>query len=469
MTDTVSRQYADCSHERGHITDSMFFGMRYATAASRRIFCDVCRMQRWLDIESALAASEAELGIIPREDAVAIASSCDLEHVDLSLVQAEIERSGHSLVGLLRVLQAVCPDKAGEFIHYGATTQDIQDTGQVLEMRDVLDELDGTLRGVQTRLVELAEQNAGVIATGRTHARAALPMSFGLKVAGWLDEVLRHCQRLVELRERALVVQLFGGAGTMAGFGEQGIPLLESVADRLGLRAPTLGWHVARDRIVEYCATLSMIAGTMGRIAEEIRVLGRPEFGEVSESWRYGMVGSSTMPHKRNPERCEQVVVLAKLAAAQTALALNAMMGDHERDSRTLRVEWACVPDVSHYCLAACEIATEILTGLTVHPERLRANVQQVADQLATERLMLALAAELGKQTAHERVYDLSQEAYASKTPIRELFSAHAELAPLLTEEQLATVFEPASYLGRSRELTDRAVAETRKWLGESA
>jgi adenylosuccinate lyase len=293
-------------------------------------------------------------------------------------------------------------------------------------------------------------------------------MSFGLKVASWLDEVLRHSQRLVDLRERVLVAQLFGGAGTMAGFGENGIRLLEAFAGRLGLKAPTLGWHVARDRVVEYCSTLSMIAGTMGRIGEEIRILGRPEFGEVSEHWRYGTVGSSTMPHKRNPERCEQVVVLAKLAAGQTGLALNAMMGDHERDSRALRVEWACVPDVSHYCLAACEIVSEILTGLTVHEDRLRENVREVADQLASERLMLALADQLGKQTAHERVYELSQEAYACGTSIQELFGSHADLAPLLSKEELSIIFDPAGYLGMSRQLTDRAVAETRKWLGEA-
>jgi adenylosuccinate lyase len=458
---------ASCAHARGHIVDSHFYGNRYATPASRRIFCDVCRNQRWLDIEAALAAAQAELGIIPQEAAEGIAAAARLEHIDLEQVREEIDRSGHSLVGLLRVFQAACPAGAGEYIHLGATTQDIQDTGQSLEMRDVLDELDVVLGVVLDHLADLADRHASTVAVGRTHARPALPMSFGLKVASWVDEVLRHAQRVEAMRPRVLVAQLFGGAGTMAGFGGQALPLLERFAERVGLTAPAIGWHVARDRMVEYVAALAMVAGTMGRIADELRILGRPEFGEITEDWRYGKVGSSTMPHKRNPERCEQVVVMAKLASAQVGTALSGMMGDHERDSRALRVEWACVPDVSHYCLAACEITAEVLGGLVVNVDRLRDNVQVVADQIASERLMLLLGEKLGKQTAHERVYALSQTAHDRGVPMRTLLSAEPDLAGLLAEPVLDTVFDPADYLGASTTLTQRVVADARKWLGD--
>ncbi|MFL6139525.1 MAG: adenylosuccinate lyase family protein [Frankiaceae bacterium] len=457
----------ECRHERGHITDSRFFGNRYATPASRRIFCDTCRKQRWLDVETALALAQAELGIIPQETADCIAASAHLELIDLDAVQAEIDRSGHSLVGLLRVLERACGhDGAGQFIHYGATTQDIQDTAQSLEMRDVLDELQPLLEDITVRLTDLAEQHGETVALGRTHAQPALPIGFGLKLASWVDELLRHGERIDQVRERVLVAQLFGGSGTMAGFGDQGPELLERFAARLGLSVPTVGWHVARDRVVEFVSLLAMVTGTLARIADEIRILSRPEFGEVEEAWRPGKVGSSTMPHKRNPERCEQVVVMARLTAAQVGAALAAMIGDHERDSRSLRIEWACVPDTAHYCLAACEMVLESVTGLTVHTERLRRNVEVVTDQVMSERLMMVLGEQLGKQRAHEIVYELTQEAYQRGVPVRQLLAQRAELDGSLSPAALEAVFDPTSYLGSSAVLTARVVSESRKRLG---
>ncbi|MFE6612072.1 adenylosuccinate lyase family protein [Amycolatopsis sp. NPDC057786] len=452
----------DCRHERGHITDSQFYGDRYATAASRRIFCDVCRKQRWLDIEAALALSQAELGVIPADVAERIAAVADLDHIDLDQVRVETARSGHSLIGLLRALETACGDTAGQFIHYGATTQDIQDTGQSLEVRDVLDTLAPALDRIIASLTHTAELHARTIGLARTHAQPALPMSFGLKVAGWLDELLRQRDRLVHLRAHTPTAQLFGGAGTMASFGGHGRATLERFAERLGLVVPELGWHVARDRVTEFVSTLAMITGTLARIADEIRTLSRPEFGEVEESWRDGKVGSSTMPHKRNPERCEQIVVLARLAAAQSGLALTAMVGDHERDARSLRLEWACVPDVSHYCLAAVEIATEVVTGLIVHPDRLGANVETVTGQVMSERLMFALGDHIGKQQAHEYVYKLTQRAQTDGIPVRKLAAEDPAITERFTDAEQERLFEPASYLGESPELTMRVVERAR-------
>jgi adenylosuccinate lyase len=453
----------ECRHERGHITDSRFYGNRYATPASREIFCDVCRHQRWLSIEAALALAEAELGLIPTDMADRIALSARIENIDLDAVEDEIERSGHSLVGLLRVFEKACGPEAGQFIHYGATTQDIQDTGQVLEMRDVLDVLEPQLAELVAGLTTLAEDNADTVALGRTHAQPALPMSFGLKLASWVDELSRAGERLAQVRERALVAQLFGGSGTMAAFGEHGPELLERFADRLGLAAPAVGWHVARDRVVEFVGALAMLTGTLARIADEIRLLSRPEFGEVTEAWRPGKVGSSTMPHKRNPERCEQVVVMARLTAAQVGVALSGMIGDHERDSRALRVEWSCVPDAAHYTLSAIAMVLESVTGLSVNHDRLRRNVDAVTDQIMSERLMLALGTRLGKQHAHEVVYDLTQRAQQERVPVRALLPTSPDVRSVLGPADIEAIFDPASYLGASAALTMRVVAEARK------
>lgn len=456
-----------CLHERSHIVDSAFYGHRYSTTATKRIFCDRCRFQRWLDIEAALALTQADLGIIPVDAAKQIAGTAQVELLDLDAVRLEIRRTGHSLVGLLRVLQSAVGD-AGEYIHHGATTQDIQDTGQSLEMRDVLDELESVLRGTLTRLVQLAQEHDATVALGRTHAQPALPISFGVKIASWIDEILRHTQRIAQMRPRVQAAQLFGGVGTMAGFGDQALPLLQGFADRLGLTAPLVGWHVARDRIAEYAATLAMVAGTMGRIADELRLLSRPEFGEVEEGWQHGKVGSSTMPHKRNPEACEQAVVMARLTAGLMPTAMFAMAGDNERDSRSLRTEWVCVPDVSHYTLAAAEIVRSVLDGLVVHADRMRANADAVSEQLATEGLMLALGRHVGKQTAHEHVYELSQASRQDGVPLRELIRTH-EAGELLDDAELERIFDPGAYLGQSGALTRQVVARAQEWLGAGA
>ena len=458
------KETQECRHERSSIIDSAFYGRRYSTPATRRIFCDHCRFQRWLDVEAALALAEADLGIIPADAATKISKAAQLRLLDLDQVRQEIERSGHSLVGLLRVFQSACDGDAGEYIHYGATTQDVQDTGQSLEMRDVLDELDSVLDAITARLADLAETHQATVALGRTHAQPALPMTFGVKVASWLDELLRHAERVQAMRSRVLVAQLFGGVGTMAGFGGQALALLDAFADRLGLSAPLVGWHVARDRVAEYLTTLAMVAGTMGRIADEVRILSRPEFAELEEGWQYGRVGSSTMPHKRNPESCEQAVVLARLAATALPAALATMSGDNERDSRSLRLEWAVVPDVSHYTLSGCEIVRTILDRLIVHTDRMRANVQVVADQVATEGLMLAIGQHHGKQSAHEMVYELSQDARHAGVPLSELVRRHPA-GDRLTDDELARIFDPAQYLGQSSELTRRVVARARSWL----
>jgi len=452
---------AGCAHERGHIVDSSFYGHGYATDESRRVFCDVCRFQRWLDVEAALALAQGELGIIPTGAAESIAATAQVELIDLDAVRDEVLRSRHSLVGLLHALQAACPGETGQYVHYGATTQDIQDTAQSLEMRDVLDRLELDLRGLVGALAELAEEHAATPAVGRTHARPALPISFGLKVASWVDELLRHAERVEQARRRVLVAELFGGTGTLAGFGPSGRELVRRFAVRLGLAAPDVGWHTARDRVVEFVVTVAAVAGTAARIADEIRSLSQPEFGEVEESWTYGVVGSSTMPHKRNPERCEQVVVLAKLAAAQVGVALAGMGGDHERDSRALRVEWACVPDVSHYALAACAILTGILDGLQVDVERMRRNLDAVADEVASEALMLVLGERLGKQSAHALVYELSQTAFEERRPLRELVRGRTEL----DEETLDRLFDPTRYLGESAALALGVVERARRWL----
>lgn len=458
-----------CVHERGHITDSLLHGHGYATAASRRIFCDLCRCQRWLDVEAALALAQEELGMIPDGAGRLIATSAQVANLDLTSVARHVRESGHSLVGLIAALSRACPGQSGQYVHFGATTQDIQDTAQVLEMRAVLDELDAILRRCVRALLVLLSAHRHAIAVGRTHARPAVPMTFGVKVAGWVDEILRQAGRITQLRPRVLVVQLHGAVGTMAGFGDRGPALAERLAASLGLAVPNTAWHVARDRVAEFVCALAMTSASVARIADEIRLLSRPEFGEVELGWTLGEIGSSTMPHKRNPEVCEQIVALSRLIVGLVTPALLAMVGDGERDARALRMEWVCVPDAAHYCLAACEMAAGVFDRLRVDRDGLQANLRAAGDEIFSENLMLALARPMGKQRAHRLVYELTIRARESGIPLRAAYEAEPACAGLLEAGQLDAVFDAVASLGAAEHITSRVIAAAAQYIGSGA
>lgn len=455
----------DCFHSRGHIADSRFHGHNYSTPASRRIFCDDCRIRRWVAIEAALAEASADVGLIPPWAASAIAGAARADAVDLDAVAIGIQRTHHSLVAVVQGLQEASGVDAGEYVHYGATTQDVQDTGQALEMREALDEIAFELTALVSRLVALARAERDTLMIGRTHARPALPTTFGFKVAGWIDELLRHAQRLDETRQRVVVAQLAGGVGTMAGFGAVGQPLLENFAARLGLGVPRIGWHVARDRVAEYVVTLAMVSATLARIAEELSMLSRPEVAELAQGFTLGHIGSSTMPHKRNPESCEQVVVLARMARSSVGLALEAMIGAHERDGRSLRLEWPAVADVSHSTLTAFAVLYGVLGRLGVDRERMAAEAYAAADAICSEALMLALGAHIGKQSAHRLVYELCQGAQTAGACLQDVLAASPAVTAHLSPDELGAIFDPARHLGSAGELVDVTVAAAEAWL----
>lgn len=465
MSDGAVAAERGCAHERSHVLDSVFHGHGYATATSRRIFCDRCRLQRWLDVEAALALSQAELGMIPVDAALEIARACRAGEIDFESLGAEFQRTSHSLVPLLRGLHAVCHGTTGEFVHYGATTQDIQDTGQALEMAEVLDEVDRGLESVVRRLILLAIAHRESVMVGRTHAQPALPITFGLKVASWIDELLRQADRVTAMRPRVLVAQLFGGAGTMASFDQYGPELLRCFARRLALGAPVVAWHSSRDRIAEFTTTLAMVAATLARIADEIRTLSRAELGEVAEGWEHGQIGSSTMPHKRNPERSEQVVVLARLARANAMLGLESMIHEHERDARALRIEWVAVADGSHYALAALALVDEILGGLQVNQDRMARYAYDEAEAICSEALMLHLAGRVGKQTAHGLIYDLTQYARSQGVSLRRALPDLPLVAAQLAADDLDRVLDPGRYLGAAHVIVDGMVTAAEQWL----
>ena len=462
--DHVEAHARTCGHERSFVIDSAFHGGGYSTAFSRRVFCDVCRMQRWLDIEAALALSQSELDMIPHEAANIIAKSAFIDHLDQHAIATGIATTGHSLVPLLRALQSIIGSYSAQFVHHGATTQDIQDTAQSLEMRDVLDEVEVQLIKLLDDLDVLAVANRDQLTVGRTHAQPAIPTTFGLKVAGWIDELTRHLVRIRQARPRLLVAQMAGGVGTMASWRGRGPELLERFAARLGLGVPDVGWHVIRDRVAEFVFILASVAGSLARAADEIRTLCRPEFEELEERWSSDKLSSSTMPHKRNPELAEQIVVLARLARAQVSLGLECMIVEHERDYRGTRLEWPAVMAVSHYTLTALSMTCSLIDSITVRTADMERTARKLADQSCTEALSFLVGQRIGQAKAFKLVHKLCQDAIEHKLSIRECALANPDLKLVLDTPTIEDIFEPTSYLGSAGALVDR-VLQTRRLI----
>lgn len=458
----------DCRHERSHVVDNMFHGGGYSTPETRAIFCDVCRLQRWLDIEVALAASQAEMDIIPYEAANIITVSARIERLDQAAISAGIARTGHSLVPLLSEVRRIAGSYASQFLHHGATTQDIQDTGQALEMKEVFDVVEEKTVDLLERFEIVALENRLQLTVGRTHAQPALPTTFGLKVAGWIDEMTRTLVRIREARPRIQVAQLAGGVGTMASFRGKGPKLLDKFAARLGLGVPDIGWHVARDRVSEYVFLLASLAATLARACDEMRTLCRPEFAELEERWAPERLGSSTMPHKRNPENAEQVVVLARLARAQVPLALEGMILEHERDYRGTRLEWPAVAAVSHYTVTALAFSRLVIDSIIVRREKMNHTAAALADLECTEALSFLLGQRVGQAKAFEMIHRLSQHAIDSHRSVRDCALESHDINLVLERETIIDIFEPSSYLGSSGELVDRVLARRREVCGKN-
>ena len=315
------------------------------------------------------------------------------------------------------------------------------------------------------QVMALAERYADLVTIGRTHTQHALPMTLGLKMAVWLDELWRNYERLMVCRERVLVSQLFGGVDTMDAFGEKGLELLSRFSQRLGLKAPLAAWHASRDRGAEFLCTMAMISATLAKMANEIRSLARSGIEELEEPFQMGKIGSSTMPHKRNPEMCEQVIVLARLIKANAGLGFEGMINEHERDYRAVRLEWVTITDSSLFVCGALSLMKAILRDLIVYEDRIRQNVDIAATPISTEALMFFLGEKIGKQTAHRIVYEASMGAAETNRPLIDLLVGRSEISGKFDRRDLEKTIDPANHIGLSNTLTSRVIAHVKERL----
>lgn len=446
-----------------HVTESRLHGGAYSAPEFAAVFCDRNQLRQWLQVERALALTQAELGLIPAQAAHEIDRAACAEEFDLVALGQESRRTGHILVPALRALAERCRDGWGEYVHYGATTQDILDTGLMLQIRDAWELALARLRSIRAHLLALARAHRGTPMAARTHGQQALPTTFGYKVAVWIDEIDRHLQRFDEARERIMVGNLTGAVGTMAAFGERGFELQRRTLARLGLGAPRTSWHCARDRILEVAALLLQVAVTLGRIADEVYHLQRTEIDEVREGAAGGKIGSSTMPHKQNPSTVDLASALARMVRAQMLALTDAAFHQHERDGTAWRIEWAALPELFVYAGALLARMDEVLAaGLEVRAERMRSNLDLLGGRLLSERVMLALGERVGKQTAHDLVHAASMRARRDALPFRDALLGDARIRGELAPQALDALLDPVTYVGLAAEMVDLVAGDAR-------
>jgi len=426
------------------------------------LFAETATISRYLQVEVALAQTEAALGIIPERAAQAIAASATVENIDRERYRQDFATVGFPIVGLVRQLTKLVPDGMGEFTHWGATTQDIMDTGLVLALKEVVAWTEQALDTIIGDLAHIADEHSQTLMIGRSQMQHAVPITFGYKAAGWLVTLMRHQRRLDELRPRLLQVQFGGAVGTLAALHPEGPVVRHGLAERLGLGEPTISWHTHRDSLCEIVTFFGLLTATLAKIATDIMLLAQTEIAEVHEPTAKDRGVSSTMPHKRNPVMSQQIIVAARLVRAQVASMLEAMVQDHERGSATWQMEWTLIPDATTYTLSALERILELVQGLQIHPERMTENLGLTHQFVYAEAVMMALAPQLGRQKAHDLVeaavsdakdgkpfVDALQQCQAinnilSASEIRRIFGgeAHIEAAQRIVRDVLAAYID---------------------------
>ena len=438
--------------------DSTVFRHIFTSEPMRQIFSDENRVQCYLDIEAALALVQARLGLIPQRAAEEITSKCTLDIIDMTMLKSKTELIGYPVLPVVQQLVAACSDHLGEYCHWGATTQDITDTATIMQIRQALTLIEDDLSTISGHLAALARRYRDTPMAGRSNLQQAVPITFGYKVATWLSAIERHRQRLAELRPRVLVGEFGGAAGTLASLGTAGLEVQEGLMTELGLGQPEIAWHTARDRIAEVGCFLGLVTGTLGKIATDVKLLMQTEVGEVFEPYAKDRGSSSTMPQKRNPISCNYIHACMAMVRQLVAALLDAMVEDHERSTGPWEIEWIAVPEIFLLSAGALQQARTLLADLEVDATRMRANLDITGGLIGTEAVMMGLAPYLGRQRAHDLVYDISRQASVSGRSLLDLLAESEEIAASLDRAALARLLDPAEYLGLSGEMVDRVL-----------
>ena len=441
------------------VFDSDIYKNLFGEAEMRRVFSDENQIQMQLDVEAALARVQARLGIIPQDAADEISAKAKFENLDFEKFKKGVERVYYPILPLVEGLVAACDGTLGEYSHWGATTQDIMDSALSLQLRDALTLIDNELTAISAILVRLAKEYRDTPLAGRSHLQQALPVTFGFKAAVWLSGIERHRTRIAEFRSRATQAQFSGAAGTLASLGANGLAVQDALADELGLERPEITWHTMRDNVAETTNFLGLVTGTLAKIGTDVLLMMQTEVGEVFEPFAPGRGASSTMPQKRNPVSSELLIIAAKAARQNVAMMLDGMIQDHERASGPWHVEWLALPQTFILTAGALNQARDMLDGLVVDADRMRANLDITNGMIVSEAVMMGLAPYMGRQVAHDVVYDVCRDAMAQNRPLKDLLREMPEITKHITPDQIDELCDPANYVGQAGEMVDRMLA----------
>ena len=439
------------------VIDSKVFGALFSTDEMRRVFSDLNLVQKWLDTEAALAQAQGELGVIPKTQAEDIVKYADAKALNIDEI-GEFYKSSITIVPLLKAFKEILPDNAGEYVHWGATSQDIVDTGLILQEKEAYQIILRDMKVCQQHVLNLVKKYKDTIMCGRTHVIHALPITLGYKVAVWADELGRDIQRLEEIEKRVFVGQMSGAVGTLASQPEKGLETQQRMMEILGLGQPTISWHVARDSQAEFASTLALCAGTLGRIAHEILSLQRTEILELEEPFFMGKVGSSTMPHKRNPQVLENIIAVCRSVRTIAPGIAEAMICENERDWGCLLTEWESIPRACELLAAALEKSKDVLENLIVYPKHMEQNLYKLRGLMMSECIMMHLAPCLGRMTAHSIVYRTCMKAYEEEAQMKDALMAEPEVTEAFTEAEIDYMLDPHNYLGLAVQFADRVL-----------
>jgi 3-carboxy-cis,cis-muconate cycloisomerase len=440
------------------VIDSGIFGNLFSTAAMREVWSDESRTRKYLEIEAALARVQARLKIIPQEAADEIVRNCDFSKIDMEKLRARTEAIGYPVLGVVSQLNALCRNGLGEWCHWGATTQDITDTATVLQIRAALALIDEDLNALSGSLAALARKYRDTPMAGRSNLQQATPITFGYKVATILAGIERHRERLAQLKSRVLMGEFAGASGTLASLEHSALETQAGLMRELGLAQPLIAWHTVRDTIAETGAFLALVGGSLGKIAMDVKLLMQTEVAEVYEPFAPGRGSSSTMPQKRNPVSCLYIHAAASMVRQHASALAEAMIADHERSTGPWEIEWIALPEAFCLIAGALKQTNFILAGLEVDTARMRANLDTTNGLVVSEAVMMGLAPFLGRERAHDLVYDICRDAIAQNRPLLELLAGNAEITKHADRKKLAELCDPANYLGLSGVMVDRVL-----------
>ena len=446
-------------------TPTELLGPLFASEAMIAVFSDRGRLQAMLDFELGLARAEAEVGLIPAAAVAPIAAAAKAGRLDIAALARQAAEAGIPTIPLVKQLTALVAAEdatAARFVHWGATSQDVMDTGLVLQIGKALAVLKPELQRLSAALARLAESQARTAMIGRTWLQHAVPVTFGLKAAGWLDALERCRLRLEEAGEAARVLQFGGAAGTLATLGARGLEVAEALARVLDLRLPALPWHASRDRLVALAAALGLLVGALGKMARDLSLMMQVEVAEAFEPMAPGRGGSSTMPHKRNPAASAVALAAAIRVPGLVATLLAAMPQEHERGLGGWQAEWETLPKTFLLASGSLRAMTEAMEGIRLDPQRMRANIDATRGLVMAEAVMMALAEKIGRLEAHDLVEAACHRAVAEGAHLKDVLAKDPAVAAELDAGQLARLFAPEAYLGAAEGFVQRVLAAYR-------